>query len=55
MKDSWYVVPAGLAHKEAAGGAEPELDENELEARLIVLPPVAPRLPRRLRSKKKEG
>jgi hypothetical protein len=53
VKETWYVVPAGVALGRRGEGEE-EVDENELEVRLLVLPPSAPRLPRRVRGKKKE-
>jgi hypothetical protein len=55
MKDAWYVVPAAYALSREAGATDDPVDENELDVRLLVLPPLPPRLPRRVRGKKKDG
>ena len=58
MKDPWYLVPAKGALASSADdgvGADDDIDES-IDGRaigLLVLPPSAPRLPRRVWGRKK--
>ena len=57
MKEPWYVVPArqALRDQDVAGVSDTELTDTVADALpLLVLPPVAPRLPRRVESRKKQ-